>query len=514
MKKILLFLMGVLPVVLTAQQKCVFFEKMVELDIEKTNLNTSQSDFGPAFVDDELWFSAFDNEEIEKLNNGSGKKIYYNLFTVPVDAKGNVTGTKTMKFAELSQGYHAGPASYCKATGELFLTLSNFENPIIRNKVYQKADIRLKVIVAKKVNGEWKKTGELPFNNPEYSIGHPSITSTGDTLFFTSDIPGKGLGGTDIYMAVRSNGEWGEMQNLGDKINTAGDEMFPFIYKDRILIYASNGLSDGDDLDIYAAGLMGDKVMEPNAISELNSDADDFAFVIHPDGEIGYYCSNKSGGSGSDDIYKVKITPKGKYELELVVMNRKLNAPISNAGLLFLGEKMLAKGGVFKKELEKDKTYTIATDIDGYTNSSITVSTINKPFGVIRDTLWVDVIKAGMQFVMENIYYDFDKWNILPESAVELDKLVEVMKENPDWKVELGSHTDCRGSDAYNMVLSQKRSDSAVGYIVSKGITKDRIVAKGYGESQLVNQCDDGVKCSEAEHRKNRRTEFKILEMN
>ncbi|MCF6357428.1 MAG: OmpA family protein [Draconibacterium sp.] len=114
---------------------------------------------------------------------------------------------------------------------------------------------------------------------------------------------------------------------------------------------------------------------------------------------------------------------------------------------------------------------------------------------------------------MKNIYYDFDKWDILPESEIELDKLVKVLKDNPSWKVELGSHTDCRGEDAYNEVLSQKRSDSAVGYVVNGGIQKDRIIAKGYGESQLVNECDDGVSCTEAQHRKNRRTEFKILEM-
>ena len=119
----------------------------------------------------------------------------------------------------------------------------------------------------------------------------------------------------------------------------------------------------------------------------------------------------------------------------------------------------------------------------------------------------------GQIFVMENIYYDFDKWDILPESEIELDKLVKVMNDNPSWKVELGSHTDCRGNDAYNEKLSQKRSDSAVNYIVNSGIQKDRIIAKGYGESMLVNECDDGVQCTEEQHRKNRRTEFKILEM-
>ena len=143
----------------------------------------------------------------------------------------------------------------------------------------------------------------------------------------------------------------------------------------------------------------------------------------------------------------------------------------------------------------------------------LTVGFYNKEYGVIKQTINVEKVVVGQKFVMENIFYDFDKWDILPESEVELNKLVKIMKDNPDWKVELGSHTDCRGSDPYNEVLSQKRSDSAVSYIISNGISSDRIIAKGYGETQLVNQCDDGVNCSEEEHRANRRTEFKILEL-
>lgn len=516
MKKLLLVLWSIVPLMVVAQQKCVFFEKMVKLETEKTMLNTSQSDFGPAFVEDELWFSAFTDEEIDKLNKGSNKKIYYNLFAVPTDNKGNAEDNKTVQFAELSKGYHAGPVSYCAATGELFVTLSNFENPEVRNKVYQKAEIKLKVIVAKRINGEWQKIYELPFNDPSYSVAHPSVTSGGDTLYFASDIPEKGFGGTDIYRSVRVNGQWGEMENLGQKINTAEDEMFPFIYRDKILIYASKGLGEGDDLDIYAAGLLGSEIMDPNAIDELNSSADDFGFVIHPKNETGYFCSNKAGGQGSDDIYKVNIEmiPQGKHELELVVMDRKTNKVVPNALISFNGESVSIPGLLFKKELQKDETYTVKTEIDGFMNDSKTITTTGKPFGVIRDTLWIEKVEIGQKFVMENIYYDFDKWDILPASAIELDKLVKVMNDNPDWKVELGSHTDCRGSDAYNMKLSQKRSDSAVAYIIGKGIAESRIIAKGYGETELVNRCDDEVPCSEKEHRKNRRTEFKILDMN
>ena len=514
MKRLLLFLAGIIPFMLNAQNKCVFFEKMVKLEPEKTDLNTTQSDFGPAFVGNELWFSAYTDEEIEKLSKGDDKNVYYNLFSVKTDSKGNVTSTtKNPELVELSDGYHTGPVAFCPSTGELFVTLSNFENPEVRNKVYQKAEIRLQIIIAKKQGSIWTKVGELPYNDPTYSVGHPTVTSTGDTLYFASDKPG-GLGGTDIYMAVRKDGVWGDMVNLGEKINTAGNDMFPFIFRDHILVFASNGRGDGDDLDLYAAGLFGEKIMEPNALTDLNSDGDDFAFVIHPDEEVGYYTSNKTGGIGSDDIYKVILEKKGKYELELVVMDRKTMQRVPNARISFAGVVSFLKDLIFKKELEKDQSYAVSTNIDGYMNDSKTISTVGKPFGVIRDTLWVEKVELGQKFVMENIYYDFDKWDILPSSALELDKLVKVLKDNPGWKVELGSHTDSRGSDAYNMTLSQKRSESAVAYIVSKGISEDRIIAKGYGETELVNKCDDGVPCTEEEHRQNRRTEFKILEMN
>ncbi len=511
MKKVLLLLVGIIPIMLSAQDKCVYFEKMVKLKVEETTLNSSHSDFGPAFVGSELWHSAFTSEEIEKLAEGKKKNIYYDVFASPLNAKGDVSGAKAVKLVQHSEGYHAGPVSYCEKTGELFVTLSNFENPNIRNRVYQKADIKLKIIILQKADGVWTKTEELPFNDPAYSVGHPAITSDGNTLYFVSDIPGTGFGGTDIYKAERIKGVWGEMHNMGDQINSEGNEMFPFIFKDKMLIFATNGRGEGGDLDIYHVAMMGDKMTEVTPVEQLNSDADDFAFVIQKGEEVGYFTSNRDGGMGNDDIYKVQI--EGRYDLELVVMDRKTKTPVEGASISFDNVLSVIDGVVFKRALQKGKSYAVKTNMEGYMNDSKSITTIGQPFGIVKDTLWVERVVVGQKFVMENIYYDFDKWDILPESEVELDKLVKVMKDNPDWRVELGSHTDCRGSDRYNETLSQKRSDSAVGYIVKNGVGKERIIAKGYGENELVNACDDGVDCSEEEHRVNRRTEFKILEM-
>jgi outer membrane protein OmpA-like peptidoglycan-associated protein len=512
MKKIVLFMLGAFPMFLAGQNGCNFFDHR-KLKIEKTSFNTSQSEFGPSFVNDELWYSAFTDEEIEKLSKGETKKIFYNLYNIKVDKEGNVSGSKNLQLEELSSGYHAGPVSYCDNTNELFITINNFESPDIRNKVYRKADIRLKIIIAQKVDGIWKLKEELPFNDSTYSVGHPAISITGDTLFFVSNKPNSGFGESDIYMSVRTEGKWGDPINLGDKVNSAYDEMFPFFFEGSVLIYATNkGESQQADFDLQYICKTGNSFGLPKSLDKLNTDEDDFGLIIHQNRKVGYFVSRRAGGLGDDDIYKV--TFKGEHSLELLVMDKKTKLPISNPKVKFSDNIAGVLGGVLlSRSLPENSSISVNTEIDGYKNSSKTITTVGKPFGIIKDTLWIEKVDVKQKFVMENIFYDFDKWNILPESEIELNKLVKIMNDNPNWKVELGSHTDARGSDSYNLRLSQKRSDSAVGYIVKNGIGKDRIIAKGFGETQLVNSCKNGVKCTDQEHRKNRRTEFEILEM-
>ncbi len=513
MKKIVLMLFAALPLLLAAQDACNFFEYRT-LKVEKTGINTTQSDFGPAIVNNQLWYAEYTPEEIAKLAKGDSKNIFYNLYSSSIDKNGNVNTAKQLQLEKLSAGYHAGPASYCEKTKELFVTLSNYDNPEIRNKVYRKAEIRLKIIIAKMVNNEWQLVEEFPYNNPKYSVGHPAISVTGDTLFFTSNKPESGYGKTDLYMSVRKNGTWGNPVNLGEKVNSADDDMFPFYFDGGMLFFASDrGDNEPKNLDIYYTCLSGNGFGQPQKVDALNTNADDFGLIIEPKGKYGYFASQREGGMGDDDIYKVEFT--GEYNLQLVVLDKKTMQEIPKPKVSF-SDNVLGSydGNTIERDLAENYNVTATTQINGYQNSSVTISTAGKPFGIIKETLLVEKVEVGQKFVMENIFYDFDKWDILPESAVELDKLVKIMKDNPGWKVELGSHTDSRGSDDYNMKLSQKRSDSAVAYIVDHGISKNRITAKGYGETQLVNRCANGVDCSEEEHRQNRRTEFKILEMN
>ncbi|WP_158869079.1 OmpA family protein [Maribellus comscasis] len=513
MKKVFLLLLAALPFFGFAQNDCDFFDHTT-IQIEKTNINTSASDFGPSFVENELWYSAFTDEEISKLSAGESKDIFYNLFVTALNLNGDLQGGKKTELEEISSDYHAGPVSYCPATKELFVTLSNYDNPEIKNKLYRKANVHLKTIVVKKVNGTWSLVEELPFNDATYSVGHPAITAGGKVLYFVSDMPG-GQGGTDIYKSVKENGVWGEPVNLGATINTSGNEMFPYVYQNEMLFFASSGINASkDDLDIYYSCFSGNSYTTPVALNELNTNLDDFGLVIHKDAKVGYFVSKKDGGQGDDDIYKV-ILDKGEYKLELLVRDKKTQEPIPSAAVSFSdGEKLAANAvGIITRALDYETKYTATSELEGYMNESISFSTAGEEYGIMKLIINVEKVEVGQKFVMENIFYDFDKWDILPASEIELDKLVKVMEDNPSWKVELGSHTDSRGSDAYNEKLSQKRSESAVGYIVSKGISRDRIIAKGYGETQLVNQCDDGVPCSDEEHQMNRRTEFKILGM-
>ncbi len=314
-------------------------------------------------------------------------------------------------------------------------------------------------------------------------------------------------------MSVRKNGKWGEPVNMGEKVNSPFDEMFPFFFDGYVLFYATNkGKNKKDDFNLMYICKSTDSFGDSKSLDDFNTKKDDFGLVIHPKGKVGYFVSRRSGGMGDDDIYKV--TFKGEHQLELVVMDKQTAQNIQKPKVKFSDNlKGDVSGRLVTRLLPENSTLLITSEIEGYQNSSVNITTVGKPYGIIKDTIWVEKVVVGQKFVLENIFYDFDKWDILPESEVELNKLIMVLNDNPSWKVELGSHTDARGSDSYNEILSQKRSDSAVDYIIKNGISKERIIAKGYGESQLINHCKNGVECTDEEHRQNRRTEFKILEM-
>ena len=367
-------------------------------------------------------------------------------------------------------------------------------------------------MIAKQVNGKWEQVVDFPYNNAEYSVGHPAITESGDTLVFSSDQPG-GFGETDLYYSVRKNGKWEKPVNLGSQINTNGKEEFPFItgssYLGRFLIFASTGHNSRGGFDLFFKKLNDAKDEVHQFPDPINTANDDFAMNLPENVEFGYMTSNRPG-TGSDDIYKLTFDKYLKYLQEVFVFDAKTMKPISKAHVDFCQK----DGGETDVEgkvsilFEKNSVCNVTASALVYKDNSKLIK-IGKPFhgGVLKDTIFLEML-VNEKIVLRNIYYDFDKWNILPESANELDRLVSLMKENPDMKVELSAHTDERGTEKYNLKLSQLRAQAAVDYMILKGVDEMRITGKGYGESQLINKCKGA--CTPAQHRENRRTEIYI----
>lgn len=481
--------------------------------ISEVKTNTIRSDFGPKVIGNSLFFTSFRDEVIGKSDIELKTKEFYDLYKADIDNVGNIV-TNRQAIDEFITRFHDGPVSWCAKTGELFITQSNYVDPSVIYKPFRTEDIKLRIVIAKKLNNLWTVTEEFAFNNPAYSVGHPAINLSGDTLFFASDMPG-GLGATDLYFSVRKNSKWGQPVNLGSKVNTSGKDEFPFVtgdsYSGRYLIFASTEHNSKGGLDLFYTRLNDPKSEVSQFPEPINSTYDDFSMDLPENVEYGYMTSNRPG-TGNDDIYKLTFNKYLEYLQEILVLNAKSLKPIPGAlvNLCNLKKSECGSDGLVSIMLKKNSVCDVSASAFGYKdNHKVLKIGTPKPGTILRDTIYLDIV-VNEKIVLRNIYYDFDKWAILPESATELDRLVDLMKQNSEMKVELGSHTDERGTDDYNMKLSQKRAQSAVDYIVSKGIDPSKIKAIGYGESQLINKSTPTHSCTPEEQRENRRTEIYI----
>ena len=485
------------------------------INISEISANSIHSDFGPAIVRDSLFFTTFNDKLLRKSDDILKNKEFYDLYKAAIDNHGDIIG-KREPVEEFITRFNDGPVSWCQKTGELFIT-QNYNDQSVKPKPFQKEINRLRITISKCINGKWEQVSDFPYNNPKYSVGHPAVTVSGDTLVFSSDKPG-GYGETDLYYSVRKNGKWETPVNLGPKINTAAKEEFGFItdhsFGGSYLIFASKGRSGKGGFDLYYTRFPSDYSQIDHFESPINTEYDDFAMTIPNNAEYGYLTSNRPG-TGNDDIYKftfnrivVPVIPMPKFR-DLYVYDKASLHPIPGAAIVMCDKKSSQTDAAGKVAglpctvadcevkanafgyAEKTKVLLACT---GETNS---------------DTIWMNIV-VNQKIALRNIYYDFDKWNILPDAAQELDRLVTLMKENPAMKVELGSHTDDRGTEVYNMRLSQLRAKSAVDYIVSKGVDQSRIKGTGYGKTQLIHKGIGGAKCTPEQNRENRRTEIFI----
>jgi outer membrane protein OmpA-like peptidoglycan-associated protein/tetratricopeptide (TPR) repeat protein len=510
------------------------------------SINSSGVDFSPVIIPGSGML--FSSDRLQATSNKKNKEKFnwtgngYVQLYLAAATSDSTWGMPTALGKEINSAYHNGPASFLEQENTLFFTRTNSVKQG-RNRVNTdptswvsganaKAGTyinRLEIYTARRqADNSWGDVKPFKYNRPqEYSVGHPAVTPDGKLLYFASDMPG-GMGETDIYYSERQeDGSWGEPINAGSVINTSGRESFPSIGADGKLYFSSDGHTGLGGLDIFVAeGEAKQWTAVKNLLYPLNTSRDDLGIATDSSGAKGWLSSGRESANGFDNIYSFKEVPVEcrlvGQTIELVdqpgthikkkvkVDNVLLQLFEENVGTL--NETHSDSVGGFGYKVQAGMQYTIRGSKKGYLTQTI-LFTPDCRFSV--DSLLVQMVlyrdTPNVPIVLENIFYDLDKHDIRPDAALELDKLVRVLKDNPTIRIELSSHTDSRQTRKYNQELSERRAQAAVDYIISKGIDRKRLVAKGYGETRLRNKCGDYVECSEEDHQVNRRTEFKII---
>lgn len=490
-------------------------------------LNTKWSDFGlMPYKKDQLFFASDREKGTSSKMYGWTGNNFLDMYkvTYKVDKKNkNLIKYGVAELVDkqmINTPYNDATPAFDKKYTTMYYTQCNGRTGKGKN---------CRIYVSTGMGSEWQEPQPLSFSTDSFNCGHPSLTADGQILYFSSDMPG-GYGGKDIwYVTYSKRGKtWGDPINLGPTINTEGDEMFPFIHEDGTLYFSSNEHVGLGGVDIfYTKGSGTDWSTPVNMKSPINSGGDDFAITLSQDKESGYFSSNRDGGRGQDDIYRFHMTPL-IFTLSGVARDSKTNEVLSNTMLTITNSSDTIKqsvktdnNGFYKISLKAKTDYELFGKHEDYYDSKIEFQT-TKPYQVSMDLvqdLYLEPFDYTTVFTLEGIYYDLDKANIRPDAAIILDTIVYLLNKYPKIRLELGSHTDCRADSLYNIDLSQRRADSAVAYIGTRGIDTVRLVAKGYGETKLVNDCaceGNWVKrnCTEEEHQMNRRTTFKLLDNN
>ncbi|MFD2246970.1 OmpA family protein [Pontibacter ruber] len=460
---------------------------------------------------------------------------YLQLYTADKDMNGNWGAPVALQDVQTSQ-YHNATASAAEDGGMLYFTRTQMvkkretgdidPTSWVKDKEEVKEYVnRLEIYSAKRQGSNLSNIQPFAFNKvEEYSVGHPALSPDGKLLYFVSDMPG-GKGETDIYFVERqANGSWSEPKNAGHVINTSGRESFPYVDKNGKLFFASDGHIGMGGLDIFSAeGNHAAWTTVKNLGHPINSPQNDYGIMYDKAGETGLLSSNRDAADGTEDIFSFTMLQK-PVVLAITTLERKQNekkrniqVPLPQVSITVSQQNlndsvmvMSDEGGKYFMDGRMGNTYSFLGSKDGYLKQSVQAKVPDTAPDTVHVALLFDRNEVNKAIVLENIYYDLDKWDIRPDAAKELDKLVTVLETNPKIKIEMSAHTDSRESVNYNQQLSERRAQAAVDYLVSKGIDRNRLTAKGYGKTRLRNGCTDGVQCSEEEHQLNRRTEFKI----
>lgn len=502
------------------------------VEIKNLGINTEYSDFSPMFLDSTqvVFASAKDSSFLTTRRYKWNNQPYLDLYVAQINKESQDLKNAVKLSKEINTKYHEASVTFSPDNKTMYFTRNNYGKKLKRD---EKGINHLKIYKSTKVGDKWTEAVEVSFNSDDYSTGHPALSPDGKQLYFVSDMPGS-IGKTDLFVVdILEDGSFSEPRNLGKKINTAHREMFPFFNGDK-LYFSSDGHIGLGGLDIYESAYDTGKGFQEakNLGKPINSNKDDFSYIVNDQEQYGFFASNRQGGKGDDDLYSFK-----RLEVEEVPVNQ--NAIAGVVTELTSGDYMpqtlvqlLDENGIKLKEmvteedgsfvfedLESSTQYTLRIAKDTFVEHEMPVATVDNErveveVGMKRLEEMISIEDGINKIKTEMIFFGFDQYDIGPEASKELDKLVSVMKEYPGMIIKIESHTDSRGDRAYNKYLSDKRAKSTRDYIVSQGIEPNRIESSiGYGESRLLNECDGSIACTEADHLINRRSEFIIVKM-
>jgi outer membrane protein OmpA-like peptidoglycan-associated protein/Tol biopolymer transport system component len=496
--------------------------------IENAGINSKYSDYGPTYMGTKVIFtSARDTGNFSKRIHTWTGQHFTNLYSTNLAEDGSLSAVD--KFGkQINTKFHEDTPAFSKDGKTVYFTRNNYldgrgfdANKVTLLKIY-------KATLDKE--GNWVNITPLPFNSDSYQTAHPALSPDEKTLYFASDMPGT-HGQSDLFkVKINEDGSFGNVENLGDAINTEGRETYPFISNENELYFASDGQLGLGGLDIFITKIPKDGLAFKEVLNvgeEANSSKDDFSLIIDSKSKKGFLSSNRDGGQGSDDIYKFLETKPIWCEQSLfgVITDEETKALLPDTKLTLFDENFNkiketisdAEAKYEFTEVECGKKYYVRASHEKYETKEVPVI-IKKDSG--KTELNIELKPEGCKvkigddlancFKINIIYFDLDKWDIRPDAAIDLAKLLDVLEQNPSMKINIRSHTDSRASFAYNKKLSDRRAKSTKDWLVKNGIAPNRLTSEGLGETELVNKCADGVPCTEAEHQLNRRSEFII----
>ncbi len=478
-----------------------------------SELNSEYSDFGATLIGKDFYFSS--------SRNTNRKKYHWDdqpfLDIYKAELVGNTIKNATLLKGDVNTKYHEGKVAISPDGNRLYFDRNDYlDGKYVKD---ENGVNQINLYYSELIDGGWKGVYPVPFNSPAYSVGHPALSPDGSTLYFASDMPG-GYGASDLYrVSINENGNFGTPENLGAAINTEGKELFPSIDSNGTLYFSSNGHLGMGGLDVFKSESSGSTYgSSKNIGGGANSSGDDFAFVYDPKTETGFVSSNREGGKGMDDIYQVtpKVPPCDVI-LDITVVNAYTDQPLFGARVSLndgsserLSIIQTSEAGTGQITAACNTPLSLSAQYLGFEPETVNIAPSGN--GSMSKTLKLKPVEAIIvddKIELETILFDYNRSDIKPQAAFELDRLIDIMNKYPKLMVRVESHSDTQGDADYNRLLSDRRAKATVKYVVDQGIDASRISGDGFGEDQPVVNCGDN--CTEEEHEKNRRSEFIIV---